>query len=393
VYRVDPDGRVEQLHALGEAYFTALHVTPEGDVYAASGGSGRVYLIRPDRTVLTAFDLPERQVLTLELDGPERVLGTGDAGALYRLSNDPPKDASFVTKVLDGQFPSRFGDVRWSGQGALTVQTRSGNTSKPDKTWSGWQAPTALQKLPDGGDGRIASPAGRYLQVRVAFGGPKTLLRDLTVYYQPQNQRPRVTELTVNDDAGRRSPGPRGRSHSPVMHLKWKMENPDDDELVYRLFFREESEVNWKPLGGPEPLTHADFDWNTEPMPDGNYVVKVVASDERANPREEALEHSLTSSPFLVDNRKPEIVDVKVSYPFVAGRARDSFSPISELAYSIDGGEWQPIAPRDGVFDEPSEDFTLKLPAPLSPGAHSIAIRAADAADNVGATQISFRAK
>src|SRR5262249_38028613 len=65
VYRVDPDGRVEQLHALADGYFTALEVASDGNVYAASGANGRVYLIRPDRTVLTAFDLPERQVLTL----------------------------------------------------------------------------------------------------------------------------------------------------------------------------------------------------------------------------------------------------------------------------------------------------------------------------------------
>src|SRR5205823_271756 len=63
VYRVDPDGRVEQLHALADGYFTALHADGDGNVWAAAGSNGRVYLIRPDRTVITAFDLPERQVL------------------------------------------------------------------------------------------------------------------------------------------------------------------------------------------------------------------------------------------------------------------------------------------------------------------------------------------
>src|SRR6202011_6091633 len=112
--------------------------------------------------------------------------------------------------------------------------------------------------------------------------------------------------------------------------------------------FAEENERTGKPIGGDGgPLTRTEYDWNTESIPDGNYVVKVVASDERANPREEALEHSLTSSPFLVDNRKPELADVKVAYPFASGRARDSFSAISELAFSVDGGEWQPVAPRD----------------------------------------------
>jgi hypothetical protein len=231
--------------------------------------------------------------------------------------------------------------------------------------------------------------------VRVGFGAPKTVLRDLTIFYQPQNQRPRVTEIAVGDEEKPRRPSlsARLRTRSPVVKLRWKVENPDDDELVYRLYFREESEVNWKPFAGPEPLTRAEYEWNTESIPDGNYVVKVVASDERANPKEEALEHALVSSPFLVDNRKPELADVHVAWPYVAGRARDSFSPITELAYSIDGGEWQPFAPRDGIFDDPVEDFSVKLPAGLSPGTHSLAVRAVDAAENVGAAQVTFRVK
>jgi sugar lactone lactonase YvrE len=396
IYRVDPDGRVEQLHALADGYFTALHVDNEGNVYAAAGSGGRVYLIRPDRTVITAVDLPERQVLTLAFDGAERVLGTGDAGALYRISNDPPKDASYVSKVFDAQFPARWGNVRFSGRGGLTVETRSGNTSHPDKTWSAWQAPAKVDRLPDGGVGHVASPDGRYVQARVAFQGTGTVLRDLTLYYQPQNQRARVTEIVVGEDGAPKKVSLQQRSgkpRSPVVKLRWKVENPDDDELLYRLYFREEAEINWKPIGGPEPITRTEYEWNTESIPDGNYVVKVVASDERANPKEEALDHSLTSTPFLVDNRKPELAAVKVTYPYASGHAHDSFSPLSELAFSVDGGEWQPIAPRDGIFDDPSEDFTVKLPAGLQPGAHSLAIRAVDAADNVGAVQVTFRVK
>jgi hypothetical protein len=329
-------------------------------------------------------------VLTLALSGPEKVLGTGDAGALYRISSEPPKDANYLTRVFDAQFPARWGNVRWSGSGNLTVQTRSGNTSKPDRTWSAWQSPPKVERSGDAFVGHVPSPEGRYLQARVGFGG-KATLRDLAIYYLVQNQRPRVTEITISDE-GRRSPN-RSKPRSPVVKVKWRVENPDDDELVYRLWFREENEANWKPLGGPEPLTKTEYDWNTEPIPDGNYVVKVVASDERANPKEDALEHSLTSSPFLVDNRKPELLDVKVVGNVFTGRARDSFSPISELAYSIDGGDWQPFAPKDGIFDDPVEDFSVRLPSNLASGGHSLAIRAVDAADNVGAVQATFRVK
>lgn len=392
LYRLDPDGRVEQLHALTDGYFTALHVDHSGSVWAASGSKGRVYLIRPDRTVVTAFDLPERQVLTLAFspgaNGPNGLLGTGDAGAIYRLSSSPPKDAHYLTRVLDAQFPSRWGAVRWSGSG-VTMQTRSGNTARPDKTWSGWTAPASTRHLPHGAEGHVASPAGRYLQVRAGFDSPQSLLRGLTVYYQPQNQRPLVTTITVGDegDAAAASKKPR----TPVLKLHWQVENPDHDELVYRVYFRLEGEHNWKPLGGPEPLTATEYDWNTESVPDGNYQVQIVASDERSNPRPEALTHALTSAPFLIDNRKPEVAELRVNYPHVSGRAHDSFSTITALSYSIDGGEWQPLAPRDGIFDDSDEPFALLLPDKLTTGMHSLAVRAVDAADNVGATQTSFR--
>jgi sugar lactone lactonase YvrE len=402
VYRVDPDGRVEQLHALADGYFTALHVDGDGNVWAASGSNGRVYLIRPDRTVITAFDLPERQVLALAFDasaqkgGPSGLLGTGDAGAVYRIAPDPQKDAHYVTKVLDAQFPSRWGNLAWGGHGALALETRSGNTSHPDKTWSAWSAPQKPEKVGDGGSGRIGSPPGRYLQIRANFGGARTVLRDLTAYYQPQNQRPRVAEITVGDDAAQKRVSAFARSgkpRSPVVKLRWRVDNPDDDDLIYRLSYREEGEANWKPIGSADPLTRTEYEWNTESIPDGNYVVRVIASDERSNPREEALEHSLTSTPFLVDNRKPELSDVKVAYPIASGRAHDSFSAISELAYSIDGGDWQPFAPKDGIFDDATEDFSVKLPSALAAGGHSLAVRAVDAADNVGAIQLTFRVK
>ena len=145
--------------------------------------------------------------------------------------------------------------------------------------------------------------------------------------------------------------------------MRWKVENPDGDELDYRLAFREQNEAVWRPLGGPDPLTRTDFDWNTDGLPDGNYVVRVTASDERAEPRDRVLTDSLESAPILVDNRKPEVVGLAAKYPFVSGRARDDQSPLGSLEYAVDGGEWQMLSPADGICDDLVEAFTLKLPA------------------------------
>jgi hypothetical protein len=196
-----------------------------------------------------------------------------------------------------------------------------------------------------------------------------------------------LSSLTSSTVAASSTP----RAHSSTIKLRWKVENPDGDELAYRLSFREQGEAVWRPLGGPDPLARTDFDWNTDGLPDGNYVVRVVASDERAEPRDRALADSLESAPILVDNRKPEVVGLTAKYPFVSGRARDDQSPLSSLEYAIDGGEWQVLSPIDGICDDLVESFTLRLPG-LAPGPHAVTVRAWDATDNVGAASITVRA-
>src|SRR5205823_11434906 len=142
-----------------------------------------------------------------------------DAGALYAVDFAPPRDATYTSKVFDAAFPARFGTLRWSSSGALTVETRSGNTARPDKTWSPWQPPAG--ERPSGGEGKIASPPGRYVQFRGRFG-KAAVLRDVTLFYQPQNQRARVTEITVGDDPnGRLAKMARaaGKPRSPIVKV------------------------------------------------------------------------------------------------------------------------------------------------------------------------------
>src|SRR5262249_49738474 len=158
-YRIDSEERIDQLHALGDGYFTMLALDPDGGVLAASGTHGKVFLLKPDRTVVTAFDFPERQGLALARTASRQLpLRPGDAGGLYEVQAGTPKDATYTSKVFDAEFPSTYGNLRWHGGGDVRFETRSGNTSKPDKTWSGWQTIARPDRVSDGGTGRVASP-------------------------------------------------------------------------------------------------------------------------------------------------------------------------------------------------------------------------------------------
>jgi hypothetical protein len=408
IYRWDPDGRIDQLYAAADTWLAGVHVEPNGEIMATAGGKGSVYLIKNDRTVFTAYEFPQRQVLVMELRGPVKLFGTGDQGALHLLEPGPAKPSVFTSKVFDATFPTRFGALRWSGSGKIAFEVRSGNTAKPDKTWSGWGKVEGVVNLGEIGTARVRASDVRYLQWRVSFGSERAVLRHLTLYYLQQNQRPRLTEVTIGDAAPAAAGGFGGfggfgggaaaaarpaAPKSTLVKIRWKVENPDGDTLNYRLFVREEKDPVWKPLGGPEPMVgKVEFDWQTEAIPDGHYLAKVVVSDEPSNPKDRALSSELVSAtPYLLDHRKPEVTGLEVRYPFLAGRARDSYSVLTELAYSIDGGDWVNFYPSDGIFDSTAKTFAVRLPDTLAPGQHTVAVRTADEAHNVGVAQITFR--
>jgi outer membrane protein assembly factor BamB len=381
VYRLEDDGQIEQIFALADGYFTSLLLGEGGNVYVAAGTQGKLYKIAPDRTTALAADLPERQALSLVRTSEGFLVGTGDIAGVYRVRPAATGEATYLSKVFDAEVPARWGHLRWSGSKELAFETRSGNTSKPDKSWTEWRKLDGLTQAGAEGEGRIASPGSRYLQYRVSLPAQGSILRETNLYYLPQNQRARVTDVTLEP------PAAGARAHSSTLKLRWKVENPDADELIYRLWFRQENESVWRPLGGPEPITRTEYDWNTESVPDGRYVVRVWSSDERVTPHDRALDSSFDSAPFLVDNTKPEVGDLQAKAPVVTGKVRDDASTITQIEYSVDGNEWRPAAPTDGILDQRAESFSLKLPT-LAPGPHVVTVRAFDAADNVGSARV-----
>jgi outer membrane protein assembly factor BamB len=404
LYRLDRDGRIEQVFSVADGYFTALLVEDQGggtgtagvNVYVASGTQGRVYRVKPDRTASLAIDLPERQALTLVKANGAFLVGTGDGGAIYRARPAVTAgEATYLSRVLDAESRAHWGLFRWHGAKGLSIETRSGSTAKPDTTWSSFQKLQGPHATAQGGTGQVQSPPARYVQYRAMLEGADARLGEVTLAYLPQNQRARVIEFTASDGtaAGSVPPVPGttvARAHSPIVKLRWKVENLDGDELSYRLSFREENEAVWRPLGGPDPLLKPELDWNTDGLPDATYLVRIVTSDERVQPRERALDATFLSPPVLVDNRKPEVAGLSAKYPFVSGRARDQGSPITQIEVAVDGSEWREVAPTDGICDDLVESFTVKLP-PLLPGPHAVTVRAWDGADNVGAASVTVR--
>ncbi|HTE54645.1 MAG TPA: WD40 repeat domain-containing protein [Kofleriaceae bacterium] len=396
LYRVRGDGQLEQLHSLSQTYFSSVVVNDAGQIFAGAGDKGRIYLIDADDSVSTAFDVTERQISQLLLEpGGKLAFVTGDATALYR-STGRAGTASYTSKVFDAQAPARFGSLGWRSSGGVAMETRSGNTEEPGPGWSGWQKLRDAHAAGGGGQrAKVASPPGRYLQFRARLTTDDAVLRQTGVYYLPQNRPTRLTEVTVSGadvDKLKTLEQAASTPRSPVLKLKWKVENEDSDETVYKLAVRREGDVRWRPIAtGGKPLTAVTFDWNTETYPDGYYRLRVTASDRRANPDDRALDTQLLSAVFAVDNQKPTIGNVSVKYPAASARATDALSPLSEVAFSVDDGAWQLAGSQDGLLDDTTEILKLRLPDDLESGAHTLAIRVADEAGNIGSAAVTFR--
>ena len=82
-----------------------------------------------------------------------------------------------------------------------------------------------------------------------------------------------------------------------------------------------------------------------------------------------------------------------MTYPRAQARATDALSTIAEMAFSVDDGPWQLGASADGLFDDLAEDVRIELAAGLLRGTHTLAVRVADAAGNVGSTSTTFVVK
>jgi hypothetical protein len=394
LFRVGGDGRLDQLHALTATYFTSVAVGPDGAIYAGAADKGRIYMVDSDDSVATAFDVEERSVSQLWFDHGLLGFATDDSAALYRTTGRASQ-ARYMSDVFDAKAVSKLGRIAWSGTGKLALETRSGNTAKPGAGWSEWQAPSGIAKLGGGSEGgHVVSPPGRYVQFRVALEDEAARLRRVTAYYVPQNMATQVSEVGVelaNKESLPTLKDSAAKPRSPVMHVKWKIENPDGDDTTYTLEARRDGEANWRPIStGKTPLTTTTWDWNTETWPDGWYKLRVTSSDAAANSPDRALSASALSTTFAIDNTRPTIEALTINYPRATARASDAISTIAEMAFSVDDGPWQLGTTADGLFDDQNEELRIDLPTGMTRGTHTLAVRVADAAGNVGSTSATF---
>ncbi|MBI2681348.1 MAG: hypothetical protein HYX25_10145 [Candidatus Solibacter usitatus] len=425
VYKINADNTVETLWSSKEE--NVYDVLPlAGQLLFSTDNNGRIYHLSPDHKLTLVVQTNEGEATRLLRSGASVLAATANMGRIYRMGDEAGLSGVYESQVHDAGTVAQWGRLSWRGQTAagatLVFRTRSGNSQRPDKTWSDWSEP-----ITEAAGARIPSPNARYIQWKAEFAGARgaaPILDSATVAYLPQNTAPIVKSITVAalmaaTAAGRQPPQQStavysitvtdsgdalpavsagtptqtlSRAAAQQIQIAWQAEDADGDRLAYNLSFRGEGEQEWKLL---KANTHdTTFAVDGDALADGKYFFKVTASDREANPPASAREAELVSAPVWIDTTPP-VITVAASRRAGAGievefTAADTASPLRRCEYSLDAGNWTPVEAADGVIDSLQEKFVLRL-ASVPPGEHVLVLRTVDSANNAGLAKVVLR--
>jgi hypothetical protein len=418
ILEIQPDGAVNTLwRSREELVFSML---PRGNkLLFSTGTKGRIYSIDGPHNSTLLLETTEEQTTKLLESGNRIYAATSNVAKLFSTGDTLATSGAYESTVKDTDAISAWGKISTKAEHPELVQifTRSGNTSSPDRTWSDW---TALDA-----NGASSSPKARFIQWKAilrADGGNSPVVSSVTVPYLQQNFRPEVTSVDVlpsgvaliktpalnssgipintNDPATLRANARSGQSPGPriaprrvnqrgAQSFQWTATDRNEDMMRYDLYYRGEGERAWKLL--KKDLEDNFYTINSDSLPDGIYVVRVVASDSPSNPVELALSGETESRAFTIDNTPPTVnmkqESIEKGRVRIAIAAADTTSTLNQAEVSIDAGEWRPIFPTDGIMDSKTESFTY-VSGELPPGEHVIAFRVYDQNDNAGMNKL-----
>jgi hypothetical protein len=420
IYRINADNTVDTVWSSKEENVYDILPAADGQLYFGTDQNGRIYRLSGDRKLTLVAQTNESEAVRLLRWNDALLAATANMGKIYRLGAASAR-GTYESPVFDAGSVARWGKLRWQGEngaGSVELRTRSGNSVRPDNTWSDWSAPvSAAAGAP------IASPNARYLQFKAELSGTGAAIDNVSAAYLPQNNPPVVRSITVLAQPAA-TPAPKtatasgstasaanapysitvtdtgdaapvastgtptqtlSRASAQQLQIAWQADDPDNDKLVYQLDFRGDGEREWKTLR--RNLHENTYTIEGDSLADGRYFFRVTASDREANPAGSAKEAELVSSPVLVDNTAPVIRIQSSDRTDIGFDAQDAASPLRRAEWCLDAGPWTPVAPVDGILDSLSEQFRLHLEG-VPPGEHLLVIRVVDSGNNTGLAKV-----
>lgn len=417
VYKISKEGVAGKVFEISQAFILGVSLDAKDNLYVVTGNRQGVYKVGKDETSGSLADIEEAQVLCCLVTGNEELyVGTGNAGNVYKIVPAFAEEGSFVSQVLDTTTVSDWGCIYWETalpEGTnVMLATRSGNCEKPDHTWGGWSPPYRSS-----GD-KITSAPGRFIQYKAVLQttntGTTPAVNRVSLSYLPKNQPPRVVNFTIEKESsslqkaadakadGKTETKPQtpvlSKPHHQIAqkNIHWEVEDPNNDSLQLTIHFKGEDEKAWKVI---EKSTQkkGTYVWDTLRLPDGKYQIRLTASDEPDNPPETALSAESIIQPVVIDNTRPMIKSMNAAMGtdcryVISGTAKDEYSAIVKVQYSIDSQEWISAYPVDGIFDSQEEPFQITTKH-LVPGEYTLIVNAFDNEGNIGVEKEMFEVR
>jgi len=443
VYQIAPDGSPKRLWVSSDDIVYALALDGHGHLLAGTGNKAKIFSIANDEEFTDLLKASATQV-TAFAKAPNGGLyvSTSNLGKLFLMGASPDAEGSYESDVFDAHIFSRWGRAEVRGQGNFELWARSGNVDNPDRNWSAWSQVDLTKHTP------LAVPAARFIQWKAVLrpGLHPANMDNVLINYLPKNVAPKVDDVTVQ--VGWRFQGtprtmaentsnplvvsqpvqgpPPGIRDRGSIAVHWSAHDENNDQLVYSIYYRGEGEQNWKLL--KNDLRDSFYTFDSGLLPDGAYLIKIVASDAPSHSPEEALSDEKQSARFEVDTTPPQVLDLNAASDsdalHITFRALDGFSDIRRAEYSIDAGEWQYVEPVGQLSDYRLENYDFSVPMPgnhsgalqnaklpvqqksgrgdagaaygsdsqSSPGEHLIVVRVYDKFDNVGVAKTVIHA-
>jgi hypothetical protein len=422
VFRIQPDGGTDVLWSSNSVTAFAVVAAPQGGVLIGTSEKGRIYQVTDDGRDTLLLQSSEGQISSFVVRGADVLAASSNQGKLFRFGREIVSEGSYESPVRDARLVATWGRIWWRARGPLELQTRSGNSERPDTTWSDWSA-----AYRDAAGSQITSPKARFIQWRATFrsstaGGTTATeprIDDVSLAYLPRNVAPELLAITtlppgvglqpgiqVPPDPNIESSGldptlfgviaqmpPRRLYQRGARSLQWQAEDRNGDTLEYAVYYRALNENTFRLL--KDKLRDNFYTVDGASLADGRYVFRIIATDAPDNPEGQALTGERISEPIEIDTTPPAIR--AIGSPVVSAdkvrailEAEDVTSRIKRAEVSVDGGAWQGVFPEDGIADSPRERYVLDLVV-SGPGEHAIALRAFDSSGNVGSTSITVR--
>src|SRR5262252_8091124 len=166
VFHILPDGGTDVVWSSTSVTGFSI-LAHKGGVLIGTSDKGRIYSVTDDGRDTLLLQSTEAQISSLVARGAEVFAATSNQGKLVHFGGTAVKDGSYESPVRDAKLVASWGRIWWRGSGPIELQTRTGNSERPDTTWSDWSA-----AYTDASGSQISSPKARFIQWRAVLKGP-----------------------------------------------------------------------------------------------------------------------------------------------------------------------------------------------------------------------------